>query len=149
MVGSLVAGVAKGTAPGLAPIEFAPGSAAIDETGRNLLDGVAALLVERPKLSLRVCGRSTDADLQTYSKAGAAPAPPTKETKGGTGGAEVKPAVDPAQAKQALNELAVERQRGVRRYLIQEKGADVNRIPECRATFDADDQGSPRVEISL
>jgi len=45
--------------------------------------------------------------------------------------------------------LAVERQQVVRRYLIQERGADANKIHECRSTFEDLDSGPPRVEISF
>jgi hypothetical protein len=66
-----------------------------------------------------------------------------------TGPAEAKPEPLSKEEAQALSELAVERQRNVRRYLIQGKGADTKRVGECRSTLEADDQGTPRVEISL
>jgi hypothetical protein len=55
----------------------------------------------------------------------------------------------PKQVAQALEELAVERERAVRRYLITDKGTDAKRVSQCRSTFDASDQASPRVELSL
>jgi hypothetical protein len=82
------------------------------------------------------------------TQAGAA-APPAVDGKDQTGQSEAEPAPESAQTEQTLAELAVERMRVVRRYLIQEKGADAKRLPECRSTFQAADQGSPRVEISL
>ena len=44
---------------------------------------------------------------------------------------------------------ATERQRVVRRYLVQDKGATAKRVGECRPTLEIDDQGTPRVEVSL
>jgi hypothetical protein len=42
-----------------------------------------------------------------------------------------------------------ERTRAVRRYLTEEKGVDAARVSECRSTFEAADQGSPRVDVSF
>ena len=145
MVASLLSGVAKGTGPAFDPIEFTPGSAELSEAGKSYADDVAEFLAERPKLSLRVCGRSTAQDMKRLM----ADTESAEGGKGEAGQSEAKPALDPAQATQALAELAVERKRTVRHYLIKEKGADVKRVRECRSTFDATDNGSPRVEISL
>ncbi len=146
MVASMLSGVAKGAAPGFEPIEFAPGSAELSESGKRYAEGVVTLLSERPKLSLKVCGRSTAQDLEQLTTAGenAAEGGAKRSRKTGT-----KQEQDLEEAKQALTELAVERQQVVRRYLIQERGADAKRLPECRSTFDAADAGPPRVEISL
>ena len=46
-------------------------------------------------------------------------------------------------------ELAVERTEAVRTYLIEKKGADPGRVAECRPTFDANDLGPPRVDITF
>ena len=59
MVASMLSGIAKGTGPSFEPIEFAPGSAELAESGKRYADGVVKLLSEHPKLSLKVCGRST------------------------------------------------------------------------------------------
>ena len=147
VVASMLAGIAKGTGPTFEPIEFSPGSAELGEAGKRYADGVAKLLTEHPKLSLKVCGRSTAQDMEHVTiEAGESP---TAGGKGETGRSSAEPGQDSAQAEQALAELAVERKRAVRRYLIQEKGADAKRVPECRSTFQGADQGSPRVEISL
>ena len=146
MVVSLLSGITQGTSPAFEPIEFAPGSAELGEAGRRYADAVAEFLAKHPKLSLKVCGRSTAQDMNQLMTAARDAAPSVADSKGQS---EAKPVLDPAQAEQDLAELAVERKRAVRRYLIQEKGADAKRIPECRSTFEAVDQGSPRVEISL
>ena len=144
MLISLLAGVTKGADPALQPIEFAPGSAELSEAGKSYADDVAEFLAEHPKLSLGVCGRSTAQDMKRLM----ADTESVKDSKDEAGRFEAKPVPDPVQA-QALAELAVERKQAVRRYLIKEKGADVKRVHECRSTFKAADQGSPRVEISL
>ena len=55
--------------------------------------------------------------------------------------------LDRASAEQALTELAGERERNLRRFLVKEKHVDVERLSECRSTFDGADQGKPRVEV--
>ena len=144
----MLTGIAKGTAPSFEPIEFAPGSGELGEAGRRYADDIADLLAEHPKLSLKVCGRSTALDLGHTGDGTRGVTQATDGTK-----REGDPAPEAVtvseQVKQALAELAVERKRAVRRYLIEEKGADPKRVPECRSTFEAGDQGRPRVEISL
>jgi len=149
MVVSLLSGVAKETGPAFEPIVFATGSAELGEAGKSYSDAVAKLLGEHPKLSLKVCGRSTAQDMKQLMDTDSAPATSAAAVKGEAGQPEAKPVLDPAQAAQTMFELAEERKQVVRRYLIQEKGADVKRVRECRSTFEAADQGSPRVEISL
>jgi hypothetical protein len=119
----------------------------MDQAARAYADKLVELLQSRPKLSLDFCGRSTAADLA--AKTGR----PTPVV-----GQEIKPQDDAQAAKRAraiekhspeLIELAVERTRIVRRYLISDKGIDAKRVAECRPTFDANDLGSPRVDIVL
>jgi len=149
MVASILAGVAKGSGPSFEPIEFAPGSVELSDAGKGYADGIVQLLAEHPKLSLKVCGRSTAQDMEHFMSEASPAKPSAAGGKGETGQSEARPPQDSAQVEQALAELAVERKRAVRRYLVQEKDADAKRIPECRSTYEAADQGSPRVEISL
>jgi hypothetical protein len=144
MIASMLSGVAKGQTPAFEPIAFAPGSADLDEAGRTYANKVAEFLAEHPKLSLKVCGRSTARDMQ--SPAAASDAAAAEKAPAGTVEDRSRQALDP---EQVLQELAIERGRAVRRYLIEDRGADAKRLPECRSTFAADDQGPPRVEITL
>jgi peptidoglycan hydrolase-like protein with peptidoglycan-binding domain len=149
MVASMMEGVAKGSGPTFEPIEFAQGSAELDKAGRQRADAVAKLLAEHPKLSLKVCGRSTAQDMEQFMPEAGAAVPPAVDGKELTGQSKAEPAADPAQTEQTLIELAIERMRVVRRYLIRKKGADAKHLPECRSTFQPTDQGGPRVEISF
>ncbi|MCP3871181.1 MAG: DUF748 domain-containing protein [Gammaproteobacteria bacterium] len=146
MVGSFMSGLAKGSAPSFVPIEFEPGSAELSDAGRSYGNELAQLLTEHPKLSVSVCGRSTARDLEYLQQTGTSPAPASAPVKGGAEQSATKPA---EQTTQALTELAVERKRNVRRYLIEEKRADIKRVRECRSKFEASDQDSPRVEVVL
>jgi len=146
MAVSLLSEVAKGTAPAFESVAFAPGSAELDEAARVYADDIAEFLAKHPKLVLKVCGRSTAQDMQQFTGTGGAPV-----KSGQTEAAEqtTQQGQQPGQATQALQELAIERKRAVRRFLITDKGTDAKRVSECRSTFDASDQGSPRVELSL
>jgi hypothetical protein len=94
------------------------------------------MLGERPKLSLKVCGRTTAGDLQqpaadeadrlTQATNKDKAIPETAQTGPGNAVPEKENALP-----QLLTELAVERQRTVRRYLINERGIEARRVPEC------------------
>jgi len=53
------------------------------------------------------------------------------------------------QAATAMKDLAGERTRAVKRFLIKQHNLPAARITECRAVFDAKDTGMPRVDVSL
>ncbi|KPK55942.1 MAG: hypothetical protein AMS22_02875 [Thiotrichales bacterium SG8_50] len=153
LIGSMLSSVDKGVTGGLQfePIKFEPGSAELDKASQKYLEELAQLLQNQPKLNLKFCGRATVADLEDV--AGQAVAPPAAE-----GEKQPPPQDEKAAAARkalanehgaALRELAVERTKVVRRYLITEKGIESKRIAECRITFDAEDTGPPRVQVSL
>ena len=148
MIASMLSDAGKGTGPAFEPIEFLPGSAEFDEAGKSYADDLAELLAEHPKLSLKVCSRLTVQDLDKLMTSETA-SPTDTDSKTQATPTEAQPEPLSAEMAQALSELAVERQRIVRRYLIREKGADTKRVGECRSTLEATDQGTPRVEISL
>jgi len=149
MIAAMLSNAEKGTGPVFEPIEFLPGSAELDEAGKRYADDLAELLAEHPKLSLRVCSRLTVQDLDKLMTSETTAPSSGTDNKTQATPAEAQPEPLSAEATQALTELAVERQRVVRRYLIREKGADTKRVGECRSTLEATDQGTPRVEISL
>ncbi len=146
----------SGNARGLSfqPIKFEPGSDKLDEAGKSYADNLLVLLQEYPKLSLNVCGRVTAQDF--VEKTGH-PFKPPAASKDENAGAE-QSRQDPDALKRIqliekyspeLNELAAERTRKVRSYLITEQGADPKRVAECVPKFDPDDLGPPRVEVTL
>ncbi len=134
---SLIAGaITAGSAPGLTPIPFAAGSASVDATGEGIVRGLAQVLKERQGLRLKVCGRTTQSDLQALI----ARLPDRS-----------KLSTDQMleQGRAAAQRLAEERTLAARRAFIEVGGIDAGRIGECRATFDAGDQGPPRAEITF
>jgi peptidoglycan hydrolase-like protein with peptidoglycan-binding domain len=149
LVASMLGGIAEGGGPRFESIEFAPGSAELSEVAKGYAAALAQLLAERPELSLRLCGRATAQDMQAVAVDARSSARRPAGAGDQIGDARVGPLPDQAQAEQALTELAAERNRAVRRYLIKEKGVAAGRVSECRSTFEAADRGSPRVEVSL
>jgi len=160
---SLLSKLTQGGGPAFEPIVFTPGSAQLDEAGRSYADEVAKFLRERPKVSLKLCGRATAQDLAQLTSSAesesetAAEASPAAEaqaegeaTQAGTENApDQEPQPDQARLADDLKELAIERKNVVRTYLVEEKKIEAGRVPECRSTYDPDDQGSPRVKISF
>lgn len=146
---SLLSKIAKGGAPSFEPILFTPGSADLDETGRRYTDEIAKFLKEHPKLSLKLCGRSTAQDLAQLSPAEKEikTAPEQTPPASGVKDAPLGQSELPVATQEALKELALARKSVVRVYLIETKGIDTKRVPECRSKFSADDPGNPRVEI--
>jgi len=145
------------------PVVFAPNSDALDEAGRADTDDVVALLNERPKLSIRVCGRATKADLDAHVAAVIEQA--AKDLSGAKAPAEAKPGKDAKEAElatalpeperiardaeSAMHELAAKRTVAFRRYLADGRGIAAERVSECRPAFDPADTGLPRVEVRL
>lgn len=143
------------------PIIFAPGSVELDATGKSYLDEVAKFMSERPKVTLKVCGRATEQDAAqlTALAESAQPAPQeegetvaTSETQQAeTAPAEATPTTppqpDPAVLEGRLKEIAVERKNVARAYLITAKGIDAKRVPECRSSYSAEDKEAPRAVV--
>jgi hypothetical protein len=138
---------------GFEPIVFQAGSAELTGEGRVYADGLVELLTERPKLTINVCGSTTLLDAQAVNAAAAIETQKAGSKAQKTPSATVsEPTEQPPptdQMAQQLTQLAVERTRAVRRYLITERGIDPGRVAECRAAFDAQDTGPPRAEVSL
>jgi peptidoglycan hydrolase-like protein with peptidoglycan-binding domain len=158
MVASLLSRVAGQAVPTLDPVLFAPGSAALDEKATAYLDKLGKFLVEQPKLRVRVCGLSTASDrkfvagdsLPSGTETAAPPDPGIPPTgKAPDSGTDQAEASSSAALAETLAELAVERQRVVRRSLLEREGIDVKRVSACRSSFEPDDPGDPRVEISI
>jgi hypothetical protein len=151
---SLLSKIGEVGRPSFDPVEFAPGSAELDATGKLYVDKIADFLTDHPKLSLKLCGRSTPQDLAQLTEAVkteqvSKPAPEqpqqTADNKDTQGGQTELPAV----SEETLKELALARKDAVRAYLIGDKGISAERVPECRSRYLADDTGNPRVVITF
>ena len=115
-------------------VPFEPGSADLTPHARSIVEGYAELLARRPKRTLEVCGRATAADLESDRAPREAPQ---------------KPQLDAGAAAPALRDLAVERTRVVRRFLIERAGLSVDRVTTCPPEVDPESSATPRVVVSL
>jgi hypothetical protein len=144
------------------PILFPAGSTEVQADAGEYLDGIASMLKDRRKLALRVCGRATGVDVTAVpapppaasapapAPAAPGPAPEPVPTGQPQPAAPVPPQAETAEAlAQRLEALAIERTRAVRRALVTDRGVDSGQVGECRSTFDANDPGPPRAEISF
>ncbi|MBL8658230.1 MAG: DUF748 domain-containing protein [Rhodospirillales bacterium] len=147
-VGAL-AGAVGGGGPSFKPIPFAAGAAELSPEAKAFSDNLAKMLKERPKLSLRVCGKAVDQDLQALRARGELPqpTPPAPAQQGRAANQPPKtPPVDD-QARSALTRLAEERTRAVRQQLVERDKIGANQVAECRAEFEPKSSAGPRVEI--
>jgi hypothetical protein len=149
LIASMLVGLVEGSGPTFEPVEFAPGSSELSEIGKGYLDSLTKLLAKHPDLSLKVCGRSTIADVDAVTSSARIHRRREADAKKLFDDSNAAAVRKRSGAEAALTELAAERKRNVRRYLMKEKGVDAARISECRSTFEAADRGIPRVEVSL
>ncbi len=145
---SMLASAAGGGNLSFKPIAFPPGQATLAPEGKVLADNLAKMLKERPKLSLRVCGKSTPEDLQALRTQGKLPAPPQPTGQTPPRSQASPPQLDD-QARGALTRLAEERTSAIRQYLVASKGIGDRQVAECRAAFDPKGKAGPRAEISF
>ena len=132
------------------PIVFKPGSSVLEDDGRQFLDKLADLMGEHPEVPISVCGRTVFADVGALTD-GATPTAPVSPQPEKTD-VQPRPAVGASLSPEVVSDagaLAVLRTRSVRQYLVKDRGVNKERVTECRARFDANDSGPPRVEISL
>ena len=149
LIASMLASLADSSGPPFVSIEFSPASAELNQGGKSSADSLAKLLSEHPELSLKLCGRFTARDRNAVTSAAKIHSRQEANAKGLSGESSASPVLDQTEAEPAFTELAAERTRAVRRYLTAEKGVDAARVSECRPTFEAADQGRPRVDVSL
>ncbi len=144
LIGSmLMSDTKEGTGLVFEPIPFKAGSSDLEKDALIYLNDLAELFKERPRLSLDICGRTTAKDFYAITLVSI----------------ELKPDAKPAAIEQRkkllethgpkLRELATERTRVTRRYLINERGLNVKQLGQCRAIFDPDDSDPPRAEVKL
>jgi len=163
-IASMLSSGFKGAGINFKDIPFAPGDATLTPEGEKIADNIAQMLKKRPKLRLRVCGRATGADFDAYMagalepQATAEPAPTAtaQETPSGTpqAGTPAEPPADSDQqllekARSELTNLATERGRTVRRYVVDSHGISADSLGECLPKFDSTDQDPPRAKVTL
>lgn len=138
----------------LHPVEFAAGSSAIDAAQDEPMDKIAALLEERPGLTLKVCGFSTEADQQLIRQLMRQEHQEKQEKlaeaalKDGKQHSPVDYVEDQKLTTQRALQLADLRSQATR-TAMQTRGVDSERLIECLSAVDADEDALARVEILL
>jgi hypothetical protein len=148
------------------PIPYESGSAKLGSQATSYVDSLVELLTQRPKLTVRVCGRSTAEDLAHFAaqelgkrKAAQKISRPKEKPAAKIGTEEKSPiAQQPVPLKgkallkaaaPGLSTLALERTRAIRRHLLRKNRSLGTRVSECRSVFNPKDKKPPRVEVSL
>ena len=133
----LIVGMTQSGPPTLKPIPFTAGEATVGVEGERVLEALALVLEQRPSLRIKVCGRATQLD---------------REALLASEDFSVSESLPPGQLERLegeLGALAYDRTLAVRSALIREHGIKGRQVQECRASYDAGDNGPPRVEIEL
>jgi len=124
-----------GGAIAIEPVPFEPGGTELTEEGAGVADQLAQILAGKATIRVRVCGKGAAADLAALRgldpAAGAPPGAPTED--------EVN----------RIRELALERGRVLRRYLVEQHGVAEERIGECRTSYSFEGTAPPRAEFQL
>jgi outer membrane protein OmpA-like peptidoglycan-associated protein len=143
--GSLIAiaNLAKNAANqvNLNPIEFSPGSSALNQTASDYVTKLSTVLTDRPQLRLKLCGYTTQNDKIALS------VPVTKTANDAT---IVKTDVkkNPVSDKD-LQVLANTRAEAIKDSLISAHKIEASRLFICKPEIDDKPDAKPRVEITL
>jgi hypothetical protein len=136
-----------GTTLRLNPVSFRPLSNNLDQDARKYLSEIAALLKDRPKVSVVLCGIATLSDLrklQGYETFDLS----TKNEETRTDSAAVDLAL-PKAAKEQLEQLAQRRANIVKDYLIKTGSVEAERLILCSPEIQLKEAATPRVEIGV
>lgn len=143
LIGSVFTSISEGGENTFKPILFSPGSSQLNDEAKKYLDELVTLLKERPTLSLNICGRATPDDFKEITLISIELPPDPKPDR-----LEQRQRLIATHSPK-LVELATERTREVRRYLITNKGLNAAQVGECRLGFNPDDTEPPRVVVTL
>jgi hypothetical protein len=134
----------------LEPVLFPPGETAPLADQLKLMDGLGELMTKRPGVRVQLCGRATAADLAHRRVLTPIPdaAPTTSDPDADAPQTETAPEIT-GEERAALIELAAERARVVKRFVMSSHGIDATRLLECRPVFGEEDSKQPRVEIRI
>jgi hypothetical protein len=143
LIVSMLSSVKEGGSQTFKPVLFASGSSELSNEARKYLDELATLLKKRPTLSLHICGRATPDDFKEVTLISIKLPPDPKPEQ-----IEERQRLLKTHGSKLL-ELATERTRIVRRYLITDKKLNATQVSECRLSFNPDDAEPPRVIVTL
>ncbi|UHQ56827.1 MULTISPECIES: DUF748 domain-containing protein [Microbulbifer] len=123
------------------PIEFAPGSAELNDAARRQLDEVVETLQERPEARPGICGIANARDWHALDPQTTPPMWHSRRTR------ETLYRYPPIEKLEELERLARRRSRAVARFLI-EAGISADEFIQCAPDYNGRDFDEPRVEFS-
>ena len=129
----------------LQPVMFAPASTESIGESADYLEKVAGILKARPEVNIKVCGLAVEEDRVALEEAAATPAPETGKDK------QDKPVTATGSVgDEELLELARERARTVKDFLVTGHGVTASRLVDCQPRVEsADEDNAPRVELLI
>jgi hypothetical protein len=136
----------------LAPVEFEPAAALLDDKDRDYLGKVAQVLQERPKIAIKLCGAATETDRQGLLEAMARQAKAEKTEKADNEKPEEGTAEEtavPEVPESELLALAKKRAEAIEDYLVKQHGVSASRAAVCRPALDPDESAVPRVDLQI
>jgi len=131
--------VSKATETRFEPLPFIAGSAELTSDNKDYLNKLAALMQERPKLVLNICGRASEQDRSAL----------LQQAQVNTHGQQTeKNAVVPEVTNEQLLQLATERTNRSKDWLINAK-VDADRLFTCYSDMEDVEKNAPIVDLSL
>jgi len=126
------------TALNFDPVEFPPGAAEINDSGKQQLDKLSKLLSEKPQIHLTLCGVTNQQDVFALY--------PGLKEKLKNNKAEIK--LTDKQLLQ-LNQLARDRQINSKNYLVKQRGIEHDRLILCAPEHKSEEDAVAGVEIII
>jgi len=131
--------VGEAAKPGFEPLVFTAGSGEISSDNQSHLANISKLMVERPKLSLTICGTAIEQDWLVVKESLS-----VEEKK-----LIVDPTKIPELRKKRLLKLAESRGQAVKRFMVKSGKVDPGRLHECNGKLDEEKEAKPTVTLSL
>ncbi len=131
------------TALNFDPIEFNPGSAEIQTGGKDQLDKLSKLLIEKPQVHLTLCGITNQQDVLALY--------PDRKTEQPIDSSKASNTAITLTIEQTakLAELASERQTNSKNYLIGKHGIDHDRLILCEPEHKEGNEAVSGVEVNI
>ncbi len=126
------------TALNFDPVEFKPGSAEINNSGKQQLDNLSNLLSEKPQIHLTLCGVTNRQDIYALY--------PEIKDKSKNKNEEITLTEEQSLR---LNQLARERQINSKDYLVKQRGIEHDRLILCAPEHKTDDNAIAGVEVNI
>ncbi|WP_455198789.1 DUF748 domain-containing protein [Kaarinaea lacus] len=158
LVKLLTAGYDLATALRFEPVIFENGQSGISDKDKKQLDKLAALMTERPNIHLVVCGYTSRDDFSTLFPGAAKDIKKwlerNKKQEKPQDDSEIQVLEDKVvpiddKHREKLVELAAERGKVVKQYLVEQHNISPDRLILCNPKFDYADTGKARTEISI